>query len=489
MATPTLKRPGKRERVRAYLEAQLATGRLSPGDRLVSVRVLARQFRTAPREVLAALHELAESGALEGRARSGFFVRVGRGKPEAGGPSSGGYEVDRAALDRPRRAATLRVYVADAYPPQVEAWRRAVAGFEARQARVRVELVTGQAGHVQDLHAESPFDVAVAGSAVLGALGAERFLTAAELKRQGVGVDDPLPEVAHWTAHAEPAVGAAVLANLRWVYVNSELLSRAGLAADAPRDWEALYARAEAAEAAPDGAPLGYSPGSLFDELTRAGALRAGACGRMELDAARAGAYLQWRAKRPLRGDRRWAPDFALPEFRAGRLLAFPMGSYLALALPHTVSFPWTVWPLALGADGCDELRLMSVGVRRDGPHPGEALELARAFCTPEVQRAMAALHGNLPVSRAAFEESYAPGHPAPEAYLRAGLAGATARVGDTPAKVALQERVAALHAPFLRGLRGAGDALADLERLVRACREADAKRGGARAANGEPGA
>jgi DNA-binding transcriptional regulator YhcF (GntR family) len=70
-----------------WLAGQLRTacylGRLRPGDRLPSVRALARQLRVSPTTALELYHELEAEGLVEGRERSGMFLR-GSGAPPAG---------------------------------------------------------------------------------------------------------------------------------------------------------------------------------------------------------------------------------------------------------------------------------------------------------------------------------------------------------------------------------------------------------------------
>lgn len=55
---------------------QVADGILTPGDRLPAVRRLAEDLGIAPNTVARAYRELEADGVLEGRGRSGTFVRA-----------------------------------------------------------------------------------------------------------------------------------------------------------------------------------------------------------------------------------------------------------------------------------------------------------------------------------------------------------------------------------------------------------------------------
>jgi DNA-binding transcriptional MocR family regulator len=61
--------------------ARIAAGTLSPGERLPSVRVLARQRALSVTTVLAALRLLEARGLVEARPQSGYYVRAGLAAP------------------------------------------------------------------------------------------------------------------------------------------------------------------------------------------------------------------------------------------------------------------------------------------------------------------------------------------------------------------------------------------------------------------------
>ncbi|GGK68050.1 GntR family transcriptional regulator [Ornithinimicrobium pekingense] len=73
--------------LRAQIIARVSDGTLGPGDRLPTVRRLAGDLGIAPNTVARAYRELEADGVLEGRGRSGTFVRAtvtaGRAAPAA----------------------------------------------------------------------------------------------------------------------------------------------------------------------------------------------------------------------------------------------------------------------------------------------------------------------------------------------------------------------------------------------------------------------
>lgn len=75
------------EQLRGQIIGRVAAGDLAPGDRLPSVRQLAGDLGIAPNTVARAYRELEADGVLEGRGRSGTFVRssvdAGRLAPSA----------------------------------------------------------------------------------------------------------------------------------------------------------------------------------------------------------------------------------------------------------------------------------------------------------------------------------------------------------------------------------------------------------------------
>jgi GntR family transcriptional regulator len=73
-------------RVIRRLEADIATGQLSVGERLASERELCERFDVARNTLRRALSEMAERGLLEARGRSGWFVRAGQVTETISGP-------------------------------------------------------------------------------------------------------------------------------------------------------------------------------------------------------------------------------------------------------------------------------------------------------------------------------------------------------------------------------------------------------------------
>lgn len=73
--------------LRAQILAGVGDGSLAPGDRLPTVRALAGELGLAANTVARAYRELEADGVLEGRGRSGTFVRAtvtaGRAAPAA----------------------------------------------------------------------------------------------------------------------------------------------------------------------------------------------------------------------------------------------------------------------------------------------------------------------------------------------------------------------------------------------------------------------
>lgn len=73
--------------LREQIIDQVSSGDLAPGDRLPTVRRLAGDLGIAPNTVARAYRELETDGVLEGRGRSGTFVRAtvtaGRAAPAA----------------------------------------------------------------------------------------------------------------------------------------------------------------------------------------------------------------------------------------------------------------------------------------------------------------------------------------------------------------------------------------------------------------------
>lgn len=71
------------ERLAADLGGIIVAGSLRPGERLPSVRRLARERRLSVSTVLQALHQLEHSGLVEARPQSGYFVRHAGARREA----------------------------------------------------------------------------------------------------------------------------------------------------------------------------------------------------------------------------------------------------------------------------------------------------------------------------------------------------------------------------------------------------------------------
>lgn len=82
--------------LRGQILDQVSDGTLVPGDRMPSVRRLAQELGIAPNTVARSYSELEAEGVLEGRGRTGTFVRAGvaEGRAASAGASA------RAAAER-----------------------------------------------------------------------------------------------------------------------------------------------------------------------------------------------------------------------------------------------------------------------------------------------------------------------------------------------------------------------------------------------------
>lgn len=115
----TLRRTGIVDQLRQRLVGGTHLGMLAPGQRMPSVRDLAREFGADPRVVMAAYRELEREGLVEIRPRAGIFVAAG-------------YAVDG---ERRRRTADWMVDLL------VEGWDRGVTAREIPE-RLRQALET-----------------------------------------------------------------------------------------------------------------------------------------------------------------------------------------------------------------------------------------------------------------------------------------------------------------------------------------------------------
>lgn len=92
----------------------LAEGRLHPGQKLPTVRALATQLGLAANTVAAAYRALETDGVVEGRGRSGTFVRLGDDPVEAEARRIAIETVDRLTRLGVSRERALR-YLGDAF--------------------------------------------------------------------------------------------------------------------------------------------------------------------------------------------------------------------------------------------------------------------------------------------------------------------------------------------------------------------------------------
>jgi DNA-binding transcriptional regulator YhcF (GntR family) len=74
---PTAREPLS-EQLRSALASRIASGRLAPGERMPTVRDLARELDVAPNTVAKAYRDLASAGLIAGRGRRGTFVSEGQ---------------------------------------------------------------------------------------------------------------------------------------------------------------------------------------------------------------------------------------------------------------------------------------------------------------------------------------------------------------------------------------------------------------------------
>jgi DNA-binding transcriptional regulator YhcF (GntR family) len=89
------------EQVKTQIAAQVADGRLAPGDKLPTVRRLAADLGIAPNTVARAYRELETAGVIETRGRSGSFVSLSTDAAER--------SLQHAAAEYAARARSLGV--------------------------------------------------------------------------------------------------------------------------------------------------------------------------------------------------------------------------------------------------------------------------------------------------------------------------------------------------------------------------------------------
>jgi DNA-binding transcriptional regulator YhcF (GntR family) len=128
-----------RDQLLAQLELRILAGALASGQRLPSVRALARRLGLHPNTVSAAYRDLQKAGQLEARRGAGVFVRAGA--PASLEEARGLDEIIRLAL----RAAFRRGYSGPAIRAAIERWLKAAPPERVvvvDPQRETVELVT-----------------------------------------------------------------------------------------------------------------------------------------------------------------------------------------------------------------------------------------------------------------------------------------------------------------------------------------------------------
>ena len=111
----------------AQLELQILGGRLSPGERLPSVRALARQLGLHANTVSSAYRELEAAGHVELKRGAGVFVRAG--VPATLEEAHGLDEMIRLAL----RTAFRKGHSAPEIKAAVERWLKAAPAERAER--------------------------------------------------------------------------------------------------------------------------------------------------------------------------------------------------------------------------------------------------------------------------------------------------------------------------------------------------------------------
>jgi DNA-binding transcriptional regulator YhcF (GntR family) len=128
-----------RDQLLAQLELRILAGALAPGQRLPSVRALARKLGLHPNTVSAAYRDLEDAGQLEARRGAGVFVRADA--PASLDEARGLDEIIRLAL----RAAFRRGHSGPAIRAAIERWLKAAPPERVvvvDPQRETVELVT-----------------------------------------------------------------------------------------------------------------------------------------------------------------------------------------------------------------------------------------------------------------------------------------------------------------------------------------------------------
>lgn len=434
------------------LLAEIRSGQLKPGDRILSYPELRARYGLSQLPLQKALAKLERQGVIARRPRIGCFVTAqapALAAASAGEPAPVAAVVAAAAVDpavwmnyNPHQADRLvRVSLIDGYPELLSLWRALFDTYEADHPHVRVQIVEDTLDHQSHFERAAEADLIQATPTMLGELGLSRYLPMADLGAVGLAEKELAAPFRAWR-HAfpdHPGVPFQIMPPV--MILNPELLQRLGMARLPPTFTALADALADALAGQRDLSVPPLEFGGLFRLLLHEGCVAIGESDRLRMDAVRTTAFLTSRGRLALA---KKAVD--VERFQDGREPMRIGFLFHSVPLRRRTGFSWEMRRLMTPPGGTAELKPIVLAVRRDSPVLADCLDLIARLCG-QASQSRFALKGNALSARAdvcGLADAIAAA-PLPRADVLALLEKGTLLVQGTDARLRIERDIDAI--------------------------------------------
>lgn len=423
----------KRDEIVNDIRRNIADGGLKAGDKLASTRQLVDHYGVSQWVVFDAMKELEKNNLVERKHRSGCYIREALEQIDAAATPSALKESSTNERFNPdyflapkKKVRELSFYVSDGYPSSLKLFREVIAGFMSRHPDIRINMLSYQGGHIQDLISEGKIDVVQTSLSIIKDIEQDKFIPIGDLERLGINEEEMLPPVRkHFRSDKNPRFVPFSL-TLQYLYVNCDLLARSKTL-KIPESTKEMFAVASEFEKKYSGdGEYGMIYGNLMHLFNLYGVSSLSKDGKMKLDKAKAKRILSMIGDSHLRcinySDKRLEimPESMDNLFSEGKILCQGRYSFFTQLLEEKNMSGWKAAVLPSSPDSAFESHLSAMTVMKDTKYPEESLKLIEYLAGKEIQKKFAALHGNLSIYSEFYDsEEKLKGHPVPYDVIR----------------------------------------------------------------------
>ncbi len=472
MPLGNIKKPDKVKELVDDINLQIRTGRLAPGDRILSIRELVKFYKVSQRIVLSALHILVSRSVLV-KGGKGYSVSrkicSGEGVLSKGANPGNEKITDFSEYLTPvffNSRPSLRIFISD-YDSNISMLWDVVLKEYGRKNNVDISYSSCASNHIEDAWKKEHFDILNTTPHILDSIGYDKFVQFEDLAEIGIQ-EAELACILHEFVKSPYSHQCVIpfAVSLPFLFINRSLKAKFKEFRE-PRTYDDIFRLGELFEKKYANVDeYGFYPSGLYYNLVNSGALLWKSNGLPAIDWQKTEDFISFVDGLTLKGRNAINPD-QLREFFDDRLLLLRNTSHLFTELNNRKEGGWDVIekPLAPGAK--QEVTLSCFAISSGAKYMSECISLVKYLCSREVQNLFASLHLNLPIYQELIDGTYVRNHHLPETLIGENLRKCTLLHPMTAAYYWFIMNIEACNRDFMAGKLTRSECIARLKHLL----------------------